>query len=257
MVIMHDRCLTSTTAPLSATEAFHWYRSASLFRDKLSGAVQPTDRDPLFLTAMCLGIISFAFVEARVPEEAWPLKPPSSSDLGWLKMFDGKKDVWKVCGPPIGKSLVDSMFPDKFKEELLPDEPDLGALPVEIIKFLGLGHPVLGDDPYLPVALSLAQILHSDGIMPIIFGFLSFTGKMSVEFRALLKQKDVRALLLLAYWYAKLCQFPHWWTTPRAAMEGQAICIFIGRSCLDDPSVLSLLQYPNALFEKYCRSIYR
>lgn len=168
-------------------------------------------------------------------------------------MFDGKKDVWKACGPPTQTGcLVGSMFPSKLKDELLPYAPDLAALPVGLTKLCGINGSWLDDDNvYMPGLLSLAQVLSLDSLLPVIFGFLSFTSHFTLKFKSLLREKDTCALLLLAYWYAKVCQFPHWWTTPRAAMEGQAICLFLVRKCSNEPDVLSLLQYPNVLFENY------
>lgn len=86
LTLMHDRYLfTAPNTKLSTTEAFHWYQSVALFNGKLSGPIQPSERDALWAAAALLGIIAFRYIEAKTPEEAWPLKPPSSLDLKLAK----------------------------------------------------------------------------------------------------------------------------------------------------------------------------
>lgn len=60
--------------------------------------------------------------------------------------------------------------------------------------------------------------------------FLSFPVLMRPQFKALLKEKDARAMLLLAYWYAKVCE-SQWWIKTRAILECTAICRYLER-CL-------------------------
>ncbi len=94
---MHDHHLsTVSNTKLSTTEAYHWYQATSTFNKQLSRPPQVEEQAALLTTAALLGTIAFCHIEARTSEEAWPLKPPSSSDLDWLRMSDGKKEVWKL-----------------------------------------------------------------------------------------------------------------------------------------------------------------
>ena len=70
-----------------------------LFNDRLSQPLKDEDRDPLWGSAALLGAITIASTEATKPSEAWPLKPPDPSDLDWLRMSDGKKEVWRLVNP--------------------------------------------------------------------------------------------------------------------------------------------------------------
>lgn len=251
LTLMHDRALSKLNTPLSTTEAFHWYRSVMLFNTKLAGPVQPSDRDPLWATAMCLGIISFYFLEAERPQEAWPLKLPSATDLNWLKMTDGKKALWSVAGSPPGGSLFDTPFPE---ESLLPSIPGsrLETLPSEFIKLYDLENPLTDDEnPYRAVATPLIQSLYTESILHIIVGFLTFIGNMRPDFKQLLEQKDPRALLLLAYWYAKVCQFDLWWMSRRAMLEGQAICMYLERYYGYQADIMKLLEFPKTCFRSF------
>ncbi len=71
---MHDRYLSGTpNSKMSTTEAFHWCKSLTLFNSKLSRPVQHSERDALWATTIFTGMTAFYFVEAKTPEEAWPL----------------------------------------------------------------------------------------------------------------------------------------------------------------------------------------
>lgn len=73
--------------------------------------------------------------------------------------------------------------------------------------------------------------------------FWSFVSNMRPEHKRLLERKDPRTLLLLAYWYAKVCQCQVWWLLRRAAFEYQAICIFLERYRGHEMDIRELLQH--------------
>ncbi|KAL3417108.1 C6 finger domain-containing protein [Phlyctema vagabunda] len=201
LTLMHDRYLAGLTTPLTAVEAFHYYQSLAQFNKKLSGQVRRGDQDPLWATAMCLGVTSFYYDEARTPEEAWPLKPPSSTDLNWLKMTNGKHEVWRITGPMRNDSLFRVPYPQDL--QLFVPKPvgyGLDSLPAELISFCGLDGRSTTKSPYHVVANLLGQANQLNSTVSIIFSFLSFVTSMPIEYKILLQQKDTCALLLLAYW---------------------------------------------------------
>lgn len=250
LTLMHDRQLSSSTGPLSATEAYHWHQCLALFNVKLSGPIEPSDRDALWATAMCLGIIGFFYVDADTPTEVWPLKEPSETDLNWLCLTEGKRDVWKAAGPCSSKGVFDKPFPTL--EAFLPAEaPDLSVLPPELISFCQLDISLAKDNPYLAVAMSLARIFNETSTVSVVFGFLTLSIVMSPCFKDLLHAKDPRALMLLAYWFAKLCQYPHWWLSRRAWLEGQSICLYLEIHCSSEPGIQKLLEFPTSIFDTF------
>jgi hypothetical protein len=100
LTLMHDRYLfAGSNTKLSTIEAYHWYQAPCSFNKQLSRPLQMERRAALLTTAALLGTITFCHIEAMTPEEAWPLKLPSSSDLDWLRMSDGKEEVWKLSQP--------------------------------------------------------------------------------------------------------------------------------------------------------------
>ena len=214
LTLMHDRYLSNIpNTKLSTVEAFHWYQGTALFNSKISGPIPASERDAVYATAVCLGVIAFFYIEATTPEEAWPLKPPSPLDLNWVSLSDGKRELNKITQPRGEKTAFQTLLPfenTKPKPAFSAPVPGLEALPPEFIRLCRLDASSTSDNnPYYDVASALAKSLHSDCKLTTILSFLSFIGGMRREFKQLLKQKDPCALLLLAYWFAKMCQFPH------------------------------------------------
>lgn len=214
LTLMHDRFLSAVpNTNLSTIEAFHWYQGIALFNSKISGPIHHSERDAVYATAVCLGVIAFFYIEAKTPEEAWPLKPPSPLDLNWISLSDGKREVEKKLSQNGGeKRVIQAMLPS---ESMNPQSgssvvPGLEALPPELIRLCGLDASSTSDNnPYYDVASLLAKSLHSDCKLTTILNFLAFIGGMLPEYKRLLKRKDPSALLLLAYWFAKMCQVQH------------------------------------------------
>lgn len=251
LTLMHDHYLSAApNTKLSVTEAFHWYQSTALFNNKLSGPIDPSERDALFATAACLGVIAFYYIEAKTPEEAWPLKPPSSLDLNWLSLSEGKQALCRVTRPAGGKTVFQTLVPfeNTKPKPTSSTVPGLEALPAEFAELCGLDVTSTADNnPYHAVASGLARSLNSDCMLTTILDFLSFIMTMPPEYKQLLKRKDPCALLLLAYWFAKMCQYPHWWIIGRATLEGEAICIYLQRYHGMDTGVQKLLQFPRMM----------
>jgi hypothetical protein len=97
---IHDRYLcASSSAKQIMTETYHCAQAAAIVNRKLSTPIQPCDRDALWTAVTLISVIAFSSMEASRPEEAWPLKSSSSSDLEWLRMSYGKKVIWEIADP--------------------------------------------------------------------------------------------------------------------------------------------------------------
>lgn len=84
LTLMHDRYLSGfADSPQSVAEAYHYYEGTKLFHHALLKPIKPSERDALWASAALLGVLQFASIDAKTYEEAWPLKPPSESDLDW------------------------------------------------------------------------------------------------------------------------------------------------------------------------------
>jgi hypothetical protein len=137
-------------------------------------------------------------------------------------MSDGKKEVWKITQSLRADSIFQPLAPPKYMNFLEPSSTGSGleTLPSEFIKLYGLdATSTPNNNPYYAAASSLAQSLNVDCIQSTILNFLCFISYMRLDYKGLLERKDPRALLLLACWYAKVCQYRHWWIWQRAALE--------------------------------------
>ena len=257
LTLMHDRYLSGTqNTKLSTTEAFHWYQATALFNSKLSDPFPAAERDAVFATAVCLGVIAFFYIDAKTPEEAWPLKSPSSLDLNWLSLSEGKKTLGRYVQPASEPSLFQTLMPlvNTKPRSTSSTVPGLEALPAAFIWLCGLDATSTPDNnAYYAVADGLAKSLHSDCKLTTILGFLCFISFLPPGFSQLLRRKDPGALLLLAYWYAKMCQYQHWWIVGRAALEGQSICMYLQRYHRHDADIQELLQYPKMMCNNVAR----
>ena len=247
---MHDRYL-SAGLDMASTNAgiFHWHKTIALFNNKLSGHVLSEERDALWGVAAFLGILALYYTEAKTPDEAWPLKSPSSLDLNWLKLSDGKKAVWAIADPlrsdsifrPVALSVLS--FRPGF-----PVKCSLHALPPEIIEACGLGTiSNLDNNEYYGVALSLAQIIDTDEVFVITMSFLSLISNMPQYFLRLMQVKDPPALLLMACWYAKVSQCQLWSFLDRATLESQSICTYLERNQGHEVRIRKALKIPRSL----------
>ena len=257
LTLMHNRYMSALpNTNQSTVEAFHWYQGTALFNSKLSKPIQPSERDAIWTTAALLGVIAISCIEAKTPEEAWPLKPPSSLDLDWLRMSDGKKEIWKIADPLRTDSVFQAVAPEDKKDFLLPYSTgfELEALPSEFIKLYGLDASSTTDNnPYHAAASILARLLNISCNHSTIVKFLSFINDIPPDYKRLLERKDPRALLLLAYWYAKVCQYQQWWIQRRAVLECQATCIYLERYHGHETNIQKLLQFPRMMCDLVAR----
>lgn len=261
MTLVHDRYLDPESRQ-PGYEAYHWYRATSAFSEALTRRPRGDEPAALLMTAALLGLLSMANIEATTPEEAWPLAPPSSSDLAWLKMSEGKKEVFKVTQQtkviptPLWEKLS-SFYRDGTIQTLLGRKlttQEKATLPED---FSGLFNAKLsgssaedGDDPFQWAANRLAVVLASDSSPEImVLGFLLLVSAMRSDFKQLLVDKEPRALVLLAWWFAKANELGFWWVSRRSLLEGQAICVYLEREYPHDRDLQKLLDFPKSVFE--------
>ncbi|KAJ9605298.1 hypothetical protein H2200_009955 [Cladophialophora chaetospira] len=187
--------------PLSEHEIGHWYLATSCFNADLASALKNTtpldirQQAALCATSVLLVVLTFCYVEARTPEEAWPLaggpSPSTSEDLQWIGMSNGKMSA---------QSLTRGLATDPvFRHLVLGNEQDKGAFPsymttpaIEGECFQELEQLVSG-----PGIEALTRSANSTCLITIIFSFWSFVGEMTVEFEDSLRKKQPEALLLL------------------------------------------------------------
>lgn len=248
---MHDRYLRGDVEPeQTIAEAYHWYKGAAMFNKVLSRPVKAEEKDALWATAALLGAVAFACIDAKTPEQAWPLRPASDNDLEWLRMSDGKKSVMRIADPYRPDSAFAEVAPliRRDIDGVSPPNPIVEALPVGFIKLFNLGSgSTRGSNPYHSPAAVLSRLLDIECTQQTMLKYLSFISFVEPEYKRLLEQKDPRALLLLSYWFAKICPSNQWWMQRRALLECQSICIFLQRYHWHNIELQRLLNYPRMM----------
>ena len=252
-VLMHDRYLSSPAQPYPSTkEAFHHYHGTAILNSMLFLPLVAGEMDAMWGLAALLGAIRIASLEATNAEDCWPLKPPDLNDLDWLRMSDGKKEVWRLAEPlreeSIWRCSLAHMYASSPVVSVHPPGSEvhrLTALIGELYSFAE-GNPPDPEDPYRVAASLVTRLLPMECTHSTIMHFLSFIGHIDPAFRVLLHEKDARALLLLAWWYAMVVPYEQWWLRKRVRLECQAICIWLGREHAPYSLVGRMLEFPRA-----------
>lgn len=233
-------------------EANYCYQAISMFAKEVVKPRNPEHQAMLLCASAMIYNMAFANVEAKTPEEAWPLAPPSPADLGWLKVSAAKRQLSQLVLPmgqdPLFMTLTSLPTP-ATNATALPT-PAV-ALPLGFSSLFGLeSRSNRTDNPYFSPAIKLSRILESEDAILVTLGFVWLVVEMADDFKELLMKKEPKALILLACWFAKISNLPVWWYRQRAIIEGQAICLYLERYHSDDMNLQVLLRYPKSIFQR-------
>ncbi|KIV96591.1 hypothetical protein PV10_00435 [Exophiala mesophila] len=242
----HDRHLQEhvTRAPFTV-ESYHLSHGIQLFHDKLSNPVVSRDRDALWVASILLGIASFSSIATRVVEEAWPLV---SEDLAWLRLSEGKRVVFQLTNPARLDSTWRSSVETYVSAVSLPVRARHGDTPFDhLCEEPGPDWPT--SNPYQEMVPKLAHLLNLEYGESTFLPFLSFVMHMDPHFGDAVEQRDPWAMLMLAYWFAKVCR-SRWWIARRAILSGLAICVYIERNFPHDERLQAACILPRAVLER-------
>ncbi len=247
----HDRYVGASGAGRrTLAETYHWYQCTALFNQKLRQPLGPQDRDPLWATAACLGVLAFSSLDASTPEDAWPLKDSGRSDLEWIRMTEGKRAIWQLTDPLRPGGIFQSLSHVYAQmNSPLPAGGVDGVRP-SLARLCGLDcSSTAATNPYFRAAHTLSRLQDLPEDQVELSRSLEFMTGMQPSFTALLKAKDPVALCLLALWYAKAHRAV-WWISLRARVESQSICMYLQRHHGDYGAIHELL--PSVLASGMC-----
>ena len=243
----HDRylCGVATARPCTA-EAYHMSQALAAFQTILCRPIHASDREALMVAASLLGLVSFFNLQASSVEEVWPLV---DCDMSWLNLSDGKKTVWRLARP----LRPDSMWRQAgtmYDRDHIP-VPELPEGRSSIFDHLCKDEPwsaEAANNPHYKTARTLVSLLDQECNDDTWLEFLAFTCQIDPPYKLLLEQRDPWALLILCYWYMKVCRGA-WWVSSRCILQGQAICLYLERYHPKDAAIQAALAKPRAEFE--------
>ncbi|KAK6372679.1 hypothetical protein LTR64_004597 [Lithohypha guttulata] len=256
--LLHDRALTGAQVP-QHDELHHLGQAAALLNHRLSTKIVAAERDAIWATSAYLCASTIFNISTTVPQHTWPLESSNQNSLEWLTMQAGLRIVWQMTEMNRQDSAFSQIEPTTPPSSncVHPTEPIPGIngiLPI-LVTLCGLDKNSTGENnPYHTAASRLTTLLAVPGTPDNVLTFMVFAGGMKKEFRALLHKKDPRALLLLALWYSKLFH-SMWWVVPRARLECQAICQYLGEMRVQErgfQQVLGVVRKASETLELTC-----
>ncbi|KAH7410455.1 hypothetical protein DE146DRAFT_645004 [Phaeosphaeria sp. MPI-PUGE-AT-0046c] len=241
LTLMHDADFAAGSSRSTANQKKrgalqHWNTATKLFQNLLAKPVHPNQRDAIWATAVVIGAASFWFVNSDKVEEVWPLKPSEPDDLGWLRLGDGKRALWRLSDP----TRPDSMFYNilRFRKAYRLSEPEwvregnaADCIPLRIKEIFNVTcTSTIENNAYLMPLLLLSRIQDMRLTHDTAISFLLVIAFITPQFIALMEAKDPRAVFIVGWWFKLMSDGDMWWMISRARIEGRAIRIWLGRT---------------------------
>ncbi|KAK6387650.1 uncharacterized protein PV06_04748 [Exophiala oligosperma] len=233
MTALHDRFLAGKAiAKQTPDENYHMAQGLRGLQTKLNNPLRAEDRDALFVSASLIGVITFFYIEADSMHDVWPLV---DSDLSWVSLSDGKKAIWRATNP-LRTDSIWRPIAEIYERDLMSAQ---SVTPEHVLS--PFDHLCSEKDdsiealinPYHKTAKFLISLLGLEMNDSTWIRFLAFICHVDPPFKRLLEVKDPWALMILAYWFMKICRGA-WWASTRAVVQGQAICLYLERYHSDD-----------------------
>ncbi|KAH8689599.1 hypothetical protein BGW36DRAFT_433602 [Talaromyces proteolyticus] len=247
LTLIHDRYSLSIPGQRTVEEIRHWSKGIGLFNKKLSVPLHPADRDAIWAGTSMLGVITFASIDFPTrTDETWPLTSLPKAEPEWLKMVQGKASLRQLIKPDRPDSMFYSLSSAIPTVKLAPEN-----IPLAFIKLYQLDGSFANNNPYaIPVrVIFAAKTIEEYPSSSATALFYEFIYCIQNEFSHLVLNKDPRALLIMVYWYSKICT-GQWWLRRRALIEGRATCTFLEKYYAHDAAIQDLLRRPrNYLFQ--------
>lgn len=189
----------------------------------------------LLLSAALLNLLAFALPTAEVedldPSSSWVFSN-SHDRLGWLAMQAGLRPLMRLrdVAPYFedALALLGKIFLGSKNETwpLLHIHYDLDSVPELWRTAFRMDDPT--NDFFRPPLVIAAYLRTLDASYLSVFKGLQFFGKVSVEFRRLLYERDERAMWLFGYWLGIMCRFEGtWWCGQRVQRDYKAIRMWL------------------------------
>ncbi|KAF2833886.1 hypothetical protein CC86DRAFT_16255 [Ophiobolus disseminans] len=203
-----------------------------------------SDSDAVMLCATLLNVITFALPDsqsatANDPKSSWVFETHDEC-LGWLDLQIGLRPLLLSMSTYFDATIdfLGPIFfgPDRATWEFKKMAQAVDLIPQTWIDFFGFQDLTtqregscdqVGNVFRAPV-LILAQLRNAEARPGNVYKSIQFLMKFHKECRALLRERDDRAMWLFGYWLGLLCRFEKiWWCKKRARRDYAAICMWL------------------------------
>ena len=226
----------------------HLDRALYTFRQRLSFTITATQVDAVLTCCVLLNTVAFSNCRHR-PPDSWLFT--GSVDLQWLTVQTGLRSILLNVRHILMESSWALLYTKKMADFLGAktrasfDNGYLGseAIPEDLKTLFGIKHDSSScNNPYYSTLRSLVSLLADYPEDTSLTLLMAVVHRFKPVFYQLLLSRDLRALLLLAYWLGLMCNVHLWWVSSRARSECFACCKYLDVSGDDD--IRGLLSFP-------------
>jgi hypothetical protein len=224
------------------TATYHSQIALHLYPLELAGELTVSNVNSIIAACFLVTAIVFiaggspsaSFVFSDDPKEAeWLVVVAGLSVL--LSRADTKALISRSIWMPMFTGNTHCMFP-----ELASGKTGLPEMFVELCHIED--YSTADNNPYHGELRLLTQVMAMKANKETFAKLIQFPCRTDPAFNVLIREKDPVALLMLAYWFAKILEIDFWWLGPRARSELYAICSYLDG--WPDERFQPLLQYP-------------
>ncbi|KAL5000843.1 hypothetical protein BDV10DRAFT_161532 [Aspergillus recurvatus] len=247
--ILHINRISPPSESREVGEAYFWQRALRLYSAALEHPVNQQNVSGLIATSILIGVTSIAPLKFEI-QDSWVFTG-RGSDLNWLAIQGGLACILKLAGKYVPKSIWGVPFSQsqgfesqlfryeitKGREGLHPDLADLCGITDETNE---------QTSPYWEPIKLLTPLMELERNAQNASQCTTWMGRLDPTFVNLCRERDPRALVILAYWMGLMCLRAQWapWVEVRIRKECIAVCMYL--ESLGDPVIRPFLEYPSA-----------
>ncbi|KAF7194511.1 Sterol uptake control protein 2 [Pseudocercospora fuligena] len=226
----------------SQSKLLHLSSALEDFQHAISQPISLDDSDALILTALMISIQYFASWDDSPPEESWVFSTDPQR-LSWFSVQQGQSAILAQVRPNHCRSGFLSNFTVQAKDLHGRNR----RLPQELFDICEVTDPRgprgVHPNPYHDIVHALALLMPLEPGINSLMKYMHFCARVHARFVGLVEKNEHRALLILAYWFALLCNVGDvWWCQQRAWRDCTAICMFLDLHGSDE--IRQLLDFP-------------
>ena len=240
----HLQYLQPTQQRFKQSATYYRQRGLELYRKELNGSITLHNMDAVFGACMIFAVLAYAADDIG-PEKSFVFSEEPGA-INWLSVQAGflTLKTMRDIQPYLSSSIWGPLFRESDEQGLFYDtRTGAEGLPETFVELCGIDESSTDDNNPYHAALRLCMsIMHIKVNMQMFTKFISFPGRMRLEFFNIVRERDPVALLIVSYWLSRMCGIDQWWCIPRVKNECLAICAYLDG--WPDARIQDLLEVP-------------